>query len=65
MLILLWLNQHRIFSVLMVAFVLWTGSYAWYVRNFVRHFIQKTRPHSWSVDMVSKKVVARGVEEFK
>jgi hypothetical protein len=64
-LILLWLNQHRIFTVLMTALALWTGSYAWYLRGFVRKYFFRGRPHNWSVDMASKKAVARGVEEVR
>jgi hypothetical protein len=63
--ILLWLNQHRVLTVLMIALVLWTGSYGWYLRRFLRSYLFRGRPHNWSVDMVTKKVVARGVEEVK
>jgi hypothetical protein len=64
-LILLWLNQHRLFTVLMIALFLWTGSYAWYLRGFVRKFLYHGRPHNWSVDMATKKAVARGSEEVR
>jgi hypothetical protein len=64
-LILLWLNEHRTLTVLMMALLLWTGSYYWYFRNLIRKYLFHGRPHNWSVDMATKKAVARGVEEFK
>ena len=63
MIVLLWLNEHRMLVVFAVAFGMWGGAYGWYFRNPVRTWIFRGRPHNWSVDMVTKKAVARGSEQ--
>jgi hypothetical protein len=63
MLILLWLNDHRLLTVLMVALALWVFSYGFYFRHLIRNWVVRGKPHNWSVDMVTKKAVAHGREQ--
>jgi len=63
MIVLLWLNQHRMLVVGLLAAAMWIGAYGWYFRNTVKTWLLRGKPHTWSVDMVTKKAVARGQEQ--
>ncbi len=63
MIVILWLNQHRIMVVWVLALSMWIGAYGWYFRAPVKFWLLRGRPHNWSVDMVTKKAISRGVEE--
>ncbi len=65
MLVILWLNEHRILVVAMLGVMMWTGAYAYYFKQQFRGFFMRGRPHNWSVDMVTKKAVARGREQVE
>jgi hypothetical protein len=43
--------------------VLWFGAYGYYFRGMIKSWFNRGRPHNWSVDMVTKKAVARGQEQ--
>ncbi len=60
----LWLNEHRMLVVWLLAITLWVGAYVFYFRQLIRNWLMRGRPHSWSVDMVTKKAVARGQEQI-
>jgi hypothetical protein len=62
--LILWLNEHRILVVSLLAASMWVGAYGWYFRNPIRFWITRGKPHNWSVDMVTKKAVARGQEQI-
>ena len=61
--IMLWLNLHRVMVVLVIALGLWGWAYYWYFGPLVRAYFTKGQPHNWSVDLASKKAVARGKTE--
>ena len=65
MVVILWLNEHRIGVVMFLAASMWFGAYGFYFRKPLWNWALRGRPHSWSVDMVTKKTVARGVEEVR
>jgi hypothetical protein len=63
MYVLLWLNEHRLLVVWVLAISMWGGAYAFYFRHIIRVWLFRGRPHNWSVDMVTKKAVAHGREQ--
>jgi hypothetical protein len=56
----LWLSFHRYFFLILIAFSLWAGSYAFYFKATIQRWLHAGRPHSWSVDLAAKTAVARG-----
>jgi hypothetical protein len=63
--ILLWLNTHRIIAVACVALSLWSTAYYWYFGGLVRTFLGRSKPHSWTVNMLSKTATRAGREELR
>jgi len=61
--VILWLNEHRLLVVFVLAAVMWFGAYGYYFRGLIKNWFSRGRPHNWSVDMVTKKAVARGQEQ--
>jgi hypothetical protein len=64
MFLILWLNEHRMLVVGFMGLSMWVGAYTWYFRHNIRNQLTRSKPHSWSVDMVSKKGMSRGKEQY-
>ena len=61
--ILIWLSLHRIAFVIVLAIAMWVGAYGYYFRQAFAGYVQKGRPHSWSVDLTSKTAISRGKQQ--
>jgi hypothetical protein len=63
--LMLWLNAHRAWVVVVVALCLWTGPYFWYFRAPVRKWLKRGKRHNWSVDILQRKAVINGKEQVR
>lgn len=63
--VLFWLNLHRGIVIVLMAALLWTMPFIWYFRNAIRRWINRGRPHSWSVNLVQKSAMYNGKEEVR
>jgi hypothetical protein len=58
--IMLVITGHRILIIALIALGLWLSAYYLYAKRYFRGFFKRSRPHSWSVDMVNKRAMSRG-----
>jgi hypothetical protein len=63
--ILLWLNRHRIVAVACVALALWSTAYYWYFKGLVLQILNRSKPHNWTVNLVTKTAMRGGREELR
>jgi hypothetical protein len=54
-----WLNIHRASVIAVLAVVFWSISYIFYFNPIYAAWRKKGEPHSWSVDLTSKKTGGR------
>lgn len=55
----LWLNIHRAGVIAVLTLVFWATSYVIYFNPIFWQWVNKGKPHSWSVDLNSKKTGGR------
>jgi hypothetical protein len=57
--LILWLNIHRTAFIAVLAVVFWTSSYVLYLNPIFWRWRKKGKPHSWSIDLGSKRTGGR------
>jgi hypothetical protein len=57
------LTGHRTLLIGLIAIALWFGAYYKYFSRYLRPYYNRTKPHSWSVDMVNKRALRQGKPE--
>jgi hypothetical protein len=62
--ILLLLSGYRVLVLTIIGLALWFMAYGLYAKRFIRQYMFKGRPHSWSVDLVTKRATSRGRPEI-
>jgi hypothetical protein len=62
--ILLVLSGYRVLVLTIIGLIMWILAYALYAKRFIKQYMHKGRPHSWSVDLVTKRATSRGRPEI-
>jgi len=58
--IMLVITGHRLLIMGLVSLALWVAAYYLYARRYLKAIFNRSRPHSWSVDMANKRAMSRG-----
>jgi hypothetical protein len=57
------LSGYRVLVLTIIGLAMWIIAYALYAKKYIKYYIQRGRPHAWSVDLVTKRATARGRTE--
>jgi len=58
--IMLLVTGHRLLIMGLVSLVLWTSAYYLYAKRYLKAWWNRSRSHSWTVDMANKRASSRG-----